>query len=445
MSKKKKFNKQRINGFRQGNAPQNLVSKQFQNIQVPVVGNGQQKDRRLKFMWNSNGVFVPSGYGVESRDILFRLLADKWNVAHIAFTGLEGGLIGINGLPVYPKMGDVWGTDAMVMHSKHFQADAVFSMQDVWTLNPQQLPQIPHWIPYVPIDQDPVPQNVINNLRYAYKIITFSKWGQKALAKAGFVSHLILEGTDTNILKPMDKVDCKKMLGIDPNKFVVGMVGANKENPPRKGWQQALEGFKLFHDKYPDSIFFYESNQQAPGGFPIQQFANELGILNAVLHIDEYMSVFHAGTDVMAKMYNAFDVLLHPSLSEGFGLCVVEAQSCGTPVIVNNCCSMPELIIPEVTGEICDAGEKFYTNALGYFTYPSVPSIFEKLEKIYHADRVAMGKAARDHVVKNYNIDTIVKNEWIPFLEDLQTELLGLSAKPVLPKLPSQLQPIITK
>jgi glycosyltransferase involved in cell wall biosynthesis len=382
------------------------------------------KDRRLRWIWNSNAIFVPSGYGVESRDILVRLQKDGWPMAHIAFTGLEGGLINLNGIPIYPKMGDAWGADAMIYHSRHFQAQAVFTMQDVWTLNPQALQQIPHWIPYVPIDQEPVPENVLNALKFAYRIITFSKWGQKALSKAGFVSTYIPEGTDTNIMKPQDKAECRKMLNVPEGKFVVGMVGANKENPPRKGWQQALEAFAKFHEKHPDSIFFFETNQQAPGGFPIRQYAQKLGISDTLFAIDEYMSVFHAGSEIMSKMYNAFDVLLHPSLSEGFGLCAVEAQACGTPVIVNDACSMPELVIPGVTGEICEHGDQFFTNALGYFVWPKVDSIVEKLEKIYNGDRVAMGKAAREHVLKNYDIDTIVKEHWIPYLEQLQEDLL---------------------
>ena len=419
---------QHFKGFRPGVTP-------------PILPN---ENRRLRFMWNSNAIFVPSGYGVESRDILLRLHKDGWPLAHIAFTGLEGGLINLNGIPIYPKMGDTWGADAMIYHSRHFQAQAVFTMQDVWTLNSQALQQIPHWIPYVPIDQEPVPENVLNALRFAYRIITFSKWGQKALNKAGFVSTYIPEGTDINIMKPQDKAECRKMLNIPEGKFVVGMVGANKENPPRKGWQQALEAFAKFHQKHPDSIFFFETNQEAPGGFPIRPYAQKLGIQDSLFAIDQYMSVFHAGSEIMAKMYNAFDVLLHPSLSEGFGLCVVEAQSCGTPVIVNNACSMPELIIPGVTGEICEHGEQFFTNALGYFVWPKVDSIVEKLEKIYNGDRVAMGKAAREHVLKNYDIDKIVKEHWIPYLEQLQEDLLP-KGQTLQPTLQPQLAPLQLK
>lgn len=382
------------------------------------------KDRRLKWLLNTNAPFVPSGYGVEADMLLRRWRKDGWDAGAIGFSGVEGYKINWEGIPIYPRAMDQWGSDGMFHHTRHFGGHFVMSFQDVWTLNPQYLQQV-KWIPYLPIDQEPVPPNVLANLRFAYKIITISRFGQKALLKAGFVSKLILEGTDTTIFKPMDKAEARKMLGLPQGAFVVGMVGANKENPPRKGWQQALEAFALFHKKHPDSLFFYQTNQNPPSGFPILPYAHYLGIDKAVFHMDEYMAAMHAGPEVMAKVYNAFDILTHASLTEGFGLCVVEAQSCGVPVIVNNCHSMPELIIPGVTGEICDTGFKWYSNAGGFYHFPDVNSLYLKMEKLYKADRVKMSEAARAHIVKNYNIDTIVENEWIPYFEKLQTELLG--------------------
>lgn len=42
-------------------------------------------------------------------------------------------------------------------------------------------------------------------------------------------------------------------------------------------------------------------------------------------------------------LYNVAKVLLYPSLYEGFGLPILEAMSCGTPVITSNLSSMPEV------------------------------------------------------------------------------------------------------
>jgi len=45
----------------------------------------------------------------------------------------------------------------------------------------------------------------------------------------------------------------------------------------------------------------------------------------------------------LVKIYNAVDALAFPSLVEGFGLPVVEAQKCGCPVLTSNVSSLPEV------------------------------------------------------------------------------------------------------
>ncbi len=51
----------------------------------------------------------------------------------------------------------------------------------------------------------------------------------------------------------------------------------------------------------------------------------------------------HLPDDDLVALYNGADVLAYPSLYEGFGLPVVEAMACGTPVLTSNTSSMPEI------------------------------------------------------------------------------------------------------
>jgi glycosyltransferase involved in cell wall biosynthesis len=43
-------------------------------------------------------------------------------------------------------------------------------------------------------------------------------------------------------------------------------------------------------------------------------------------------------------LYNAAQVFVFPSFYEGFGLPPLEAMACGTPVIVSNVSSLPEVV-----------------------------------------------------------------------------------------------------
>lgn len=386
--------------------------------------NKYEKRRDLKFFWNLNAPWSPSGYGQWTNKFVTEFVKDGWNTAMCAYYGLEGGEMDYKGIHVYPKMSSPWGDDAMVSHSKDYGAHVVMTHMDIWVLNPQFLQQIKHWIPYVPIDHAPVPGAVLDKLRFAYRILTFSKFGQKELEKHGFASTCIVQGTDVEIFKPMDKAAIRAKFGISPDTFLFGMVGANKDN--RKGFDTALEAFKIFHDKHPNSALFIHSYVDQPGGFNIPEYAKFLGIEKSVMYLDPYRVIFKTKAAEVAEEMNMFDCLLQPSINEGFGVPVIEAQACGVPVIVNNWTSLPELVVPGKTGEIADYKMKKWDYGIGgYVAYCDVDSLVEKMEIIHSEERGSRSKACRDHIVENYNHKKQIKEQWIPYFEKLQDEILG--------------------
>lgn len=404
----------------------------------------QTKRRDLRIIWAANSPHANSGYSVFTRDLLFRLAKDGWPVANIGTgAGVDAYPVYMYGedliderfkgvkVKVYPKLGDPYGGDSLLPHSGNFGAHILFTMADVWVYPPQVLSQFRAFIPYAPIDKYPVPQNVLEKLQYAYKIITFSKFGQQSLEENGFTSSLILEGTDTEIFKPLNKPEIRNKFKIPQDAFLFGMIAANKENPPRKGFQQALEAFKLFHDKHPEAAMFFHSQQQSPTGFPIQHLTKELGVGARCFFLDDYTGMFNSRSHDVAEEMNMLDVLLHPSLTEGFGLTVVEAASCGIPAIVNDTTSMPEMIIPGKTGEICKTGHKFFTQDGTWIYTGDVQDIYEKMEILYKKlhEPNTMAEDCRNHVLKNYNVDTLYETKWKPLVESLQVDLLGESDK----------------
>lgn len=51
----------------------------------------------------------------------------------------------------------------------------------------------------------------------------------------------------------------------------------------------------------------------------------------------------HAAPETLRLLYSTATALVFPSLEEGFGMPVLEAMSCGLPVVTSNCSAMPEV------------------------------------------------------------------------------------------------------
>ena len=68
-----------------------------------------------------------------------------------------------------------------------------------------------------------------------------------------------------------------------------------------------------------------------------ERMAGELGV-EAFVNWTGYLS-----DEMLTLAYQQSDVLVHPSLYEGFGLQVVEAMACGLPVVCSRAGSLPEV------------------------------------------------------------------------------------------------------
>lgn len=87
-----------------------------------------------------------------------------------------------------------------------------------------------------------------------------------------------------------------------------------------------------------------------------------LNNINMGKHIDNIIALDYVEKDDLPTLYNLCSIFLYPSFREGFGLPILEAMACGTPVITSNLSSMPEvageaaiLVDPNDPQQIADA------------------------------------------------------------------------------------------
>lgn len=85
---------------------------------------------------------------------------------------------------------------------------------------------------------------------------------------------------------------------------------------------------------------------------------------------DEVIFAGYVRSEELPLWYNAARALAYPSLYEGFGLPVLEAQACGTPVLTSNVSSLPEaggeaalLVRPRDVAAIAEALNRLLTDA----------------------------------------------------------------------------------
>lgn len=387
-------------------------------------------EKKLRVMINSNAPHATSGYSNQMVELIPQFVKHGYPLGIIDFFGLQGGIVETSSFPgvkQYPVINHMYGSDAMVLHGKDFGADVVFSLQDQWVLHPQDLQQVNRWIPITPIDYEPCPKPILQNMKYAYRIITYSKFGQKSLQDNGYYSTYIPHTVNTEIFKPMDKAERKTKAGLPADSFVLGMVAANKENPPRKSFQEVIDAFREFLKVEPKALLYIHSNPEFPGGFNFARYAEFLGIKDRVLFPDPYAMNFKTGKEEMSLIYNCMDIFLMPSISEGFGLGIIESQACGVPAIVNNFASMPELIIDGETGYKTDIAIKKWGPNESYYAIPSPRSIYDSIVKLHSANRVQMSHRCRKWITDNYDTDTVFKNKWLPYLEMLEEEVYGVA------------------
>ena len=83
-----------------------------------------------------------------------------------------------------PTLGHPYGCDAFVPNYETFKADVAISCMDVWVL-PPAMTALATFAPWVPIDHDPVPKNILASLEPAVMTMCMSKWGTDLLKDSG--------------------------------------------------------------------------------------------------------------------------------------------------------------------------------------------------------------------------------------------------------------------
>jgi len=374
----------------------------------------------------SNSPWTLTGYGKQTKAITELLQQMGHQVAILGLSGLLCASLDWGGVTIYPAHEHPLGADVIGYYADHFAADVVLSLYDIWAFPADTRQRLPcPWIALIPVDGAPVSERMLRRIRTVDYPVAISLFGKYALWNVGIEADYIPLGVDCQMFAPGNKAAARAQLGIPPAAFLVTMVAANKGFPARKSWVEALAAFAKFNQWHPNSILYLHTTKTPYGcvgrGIYFDALIEALVIpVEAVTFVDQGELAIGIPDEQMATIYQASDVLLSPSMGEGFGLPIAEAQACGCPVITQDCSAMSELTCNGITTEPL---QPMWIPPLGYWwQQASVQHISAALESILLNQNLDANRGI-EFIREHYDWPVVIEHHWQPFLEQVEVEL----------------------
>jgi glycosyltransferase involved in cell wall biosynthesis len=409
---------------------------------IPIKSESSAHDRAV--VWLSNAPWAGTGYGQQTAQVTTRLQKENYKTAIITNYGLEGNNTSWNGIQVYQRGYDLWSNDIVTAHTQDWASrnnnaqTVLFTLFDVWVLKNPRFDNLPI-ASWVPIDHLPAPIDVLNWCKKPNVIpIAMSQFGKHMLNTKDIDCLYIPHAIEKNF-EPKNKIannerefTGREFMGYDEDVFVVSMFAANKGViPNRKAFAENLLAFSEFAKKHDDvRLYMHTEDAGGAGGIDLHKLLQAVGVPKTKYRfVDQYAYRVGVPQEALATLYTATDVLLACSMGEGFGIPVIEAQACGTPVIVSNFSAQPELV---GDGWVVN-GQPFWDSMQSAWLHtPNVQEILNALEEAYNNGRNRSSKAIAH--AKKYDADYIFETAWLPALERIYSdEFLKGIPEPIVP------------
>ncbi|SFB74895.1 Glycosyl transferases group 1 [Flagellimonas taeanensis] len=282
-------------------------------------------------------------------------------------------------------------------------------------------------------------QEVLNDLPL---ILVTSNWVKEMYVRDGIKAstiEVLPVGCDTTSFIPFGKNDPKIMavresLGIPPDQLMILTVGGDAAS---KGAQEVMQALAIIDTKAPDWKYVCKVWPQP------RTKAQNLLDLEMAIHLGIEKNVTYATNTVsrnfMPYLIGACDIYAAPSRLEGFGMPQVEAGACGKPVIGIKAMGMLDTLLHEKTAFLAEVAQKIVVKEVvlgkesGFenkqtieFDIPRTVDYRANVQEIAkymlllmgnEKLRIAMGNAAREHVVEHFDYRVVAK-KFIQIVQD---------------------------
>lgn len=172
--------------------------------------------------------------------------------------------------------------------------------------------------------------------------------------------------------------DVRTQLGLTDNHLLIGHIGGML---PVRDQRTLVGAFAAVHRTAPHlRLLFVGDGPERPA---LESDVRKRGLSGAV--------IFTGYSDEVGSLLSGMDLYVNPTLDEGFGIAVVEAMLAGIPTILADVGAHPELLIPDKTGWLYQAG--------------STSALATRLHAVVHDDNIRqrVGAAGRRYAQHHFS------------------------------------------
>jgi len=376
----------------------------------------------VRILYISDFPVLNTGYATVSRHLLRRLIVD-YEVCYLPIAGPEHGAFSpeIFGAEVLPTLSSV--NDISYWFFKK-DCDVALILKDPYVFNGIESLPVFH-VFYAPVAEEPLSPQYKAITQTAMYIWIPSNWGIRVAKESGihyqrlrFVPHGV-----PSVYRILDEPEeYRKKFGFPDVDVMISMVSVNRG---RKFVPNQLAGVKKFIENNPDlkvGIYLHMSmqpdNYTLHGGWDMGSVLDIYGLSGITRFPDPYLYKVGFSEQQMCELYNATDVLLNAS-TEGFGLPIIEAQACGTPVVTVKHGNGPEINFFGLNAEV----GAFYHTIMGtMFAIPDPDSVAEQIERAIKI-KDTNKRNVSDFVRKNYDWDVVYRAYIRKELDKIESEI----------------------
>lgn len=229
------------------------------------------------------------------------------------------------------------------------------------------------------------------------KIICISEWLAKEAKKSKLLKNFDIEvincTIDTNLWKPINKIEAKKILGLNTKKKLILFGATGGISDKRKGFKyilRALNENKLKKEQFDIMIFGEQEN-------------TGLKFKNRKIYFKK--GSFYGNDTALRVFYSAADLLVAPSELEAFGQVASEAGACETPCVSFKNTGFEDVIDHKKSGYLANyKDQNDLTNGI--------------LWCLKNLKKLKLGKKARKNVIKKFSNEVISK-KYLKIYKDL--------------------------